>query len=129
MKRLKVGKEKNKDAGIFNTLNQSLAKVSAKDSTSTYSKIQTVQKETKNADNLNVKMLNTEKSINSLKGEILQLRKSFKVNQEINNQVNVKKLREKLNSKETELSTTELKLKALKEEKKRREYNHNIKYF
>lgn len=129
LKNLKGPKREEERSGLFKTLNRNLAtKSRSKEPTSVYSKLKTIQQETKNVENIHLNIFQIEREIRTVKNDIVHVKKSISLCKEINPS-NLKPLNEKLMCKESELATNELKLRALKEKQKRNKYDHNMKYF
>ena len=125
----KVVEDKSGSNKLFDTLNQTLAtKSKLKETTSIYTKLKIIQKETKNIDDVHVNIFKIEAEISRLRNEISICQKSIKMCQEMNPS-KVKKLNEDLISKQNDLTNYELRLKVLKEKKKRNKYDRNVKYF
>lgn len=129
-KNLKSAKKRDEaSSGLFKTLNRNLAtKSRPREPTSVYSRLKVIQQETKNVDNVHLNIFQIEREIRRIKSDILQVKKSISLSKEIN-PLNLKRLNEKLTGKESELSTNELRLRALKEKQKRNKYDRNVKYF
>ena len=130
LKNLNGPKKRNEESsGLFKTLNRNLAtKSRSREPTSVYSKLKAIQQETKNVDNIHLNIFQIEREMRRIKSDILHVKKSISLSKEINPS-NLKRLNEKLAGKESELSTNELRLRALKEKQKRNKYDRNVKYF
>ena len=129
LKKIKKKDTNTNEDGVFGTLNQTIAtKSRAEAPTCSYSRLKVIQNETKNVDNLNVDILNIEKEIERLRNDIQHCKKAISLCREMN-PGNLKSLNARLNARESELYTNELKLKVLKERKKRKDYDRKVKHF
>lgn len=115
--------------GLLNTINRNLAtKSRSREPSSGYSRLKAIQEETRSVENVHVTIFKIEREMRRLKSDIAHVKKSISLCKEIN-PANLRRLNEKLAGKVNELSTNELRLKALKEKNNRNKYDRNVKYF